>query len=178
MRVLLDASLVKWITGRNAGRFRFVEAGVALRLTELGKAEVAVQQIEHSVRAAMPQIERVLLHVEARTSTQLCYAVPLADLSGTMSDHFGEAPYFAFVTVDRVTGAVAEQRVRPNPHQSLEKRKGIQVAKWLAAQKVDIVLARVDLTGRGPGYVLRDAGIEAQHTEKRTVADVFGSHAD
>jgi divalent metal cation (Fe/Co/Zn/Cd) transporter len=54
MRVLLDASLEretldairrlleadpavtgsKWITGRNAGRFRFVEAGVSLRVAD------------------------------------------------------------------------------------------------------------------------------------------------
>lgn len=195
MRVLLDASLdadrlneirqviladpvvaeVKWITGRNAGRFRFVEAGVALRVTELGRAEAAVQRIERSIRTAVPQIERALLHVETRASTQICYAVPLADLSGTISEHFGEAPYFAFVKVNRATNSVAEQRVQPNPHHLLEKGKGIQVAQWLAAQKVDIVLVRVDLAGRGPSYVLRDAGIEAQHTDKRTLAEVFNS---
>ena len=198
VRVLLDASLdadrvnevrqlivadpavaeIKWITGRNAGRFRFVEAGVALRLTELGKAEAAVQRIEHSVRAAAPEIERVLLHVEAKTSARVLYAVPLGDLSGTISEHFGEAPYFAFVAVDRASNSVAEQRVQPNPHQSLEKGKGIQVAKWLTGQKVDVVLVKVDLTGRGPSYVLRDAGIEARRTEKRTLAEVFSPHTD
>lgn len=37
-------------------------------------------RIEASVRAAMPQIERVLLHVEARASTHDRYTIPLADL--------------------------------------------------------------------------------------------------
>lgn len=66
MRVLLDASLdpaslatirstidadpavaeVKWLTGRNAGRFRFVEVGVALRVTELNKTEAVVHRID------------------------------------------------------------------------------------------------------------------------------------
>ncbi len=198
VRVLLDASLdadklndvrqliladsavaeVKWVTGRNAGRFRFVEAGVALRVTELEKAEAILQRIEGNVRSGVPQIERVLLHIEARASPQIRYAVPLADLSGVISEHFGEAPYFAFVTVDRTTRAVAEQRVQPNPHQSLDKGKGIQVAQWLAAEKVDIVLVRVDLTGRGPSYVLRDAGIETQQTEKLTLTEAFGPHSD
>lgn len=85
MRVLLDASLdavtlerirnvfnaeaavaeVKWVTGRNAGRFRFVEAGVALRVATLDKAELVMRRIETSVRAALPHVERVLIHIEA-----------------------------------------------------------------------------------------------------------------
>jgi cation diffusion facilitator family transporter len=193
IRVLLDASLdadslnevrriilmdpavteVKWITGRNAGRFRFVEAGVALRVSELGMAEAAMQRIERSVRAGVPQIERALLHVEAGTASRTCYAVPLASLAGRISDHFGEAPYFAFVSVDCASGSVAEQRVLRNPHRLLEKGKGIQVAQWLAGQKADIVLVRVDLAGRGPSYVLRDAGIEVRRTGKRTLEEAF-----
>jgi cation diffusion facilitator family transporter len=195
VRVLLDASLdadilnevrqiiladpavaeVKWITGRNAGRFRFVEAGIGLRVTELGKAEAAMQRIEHNVRTAVPQIERALLHVEPRTPPQICYGVPLVDLAGTISEHFGEAPYFAFVAIDRATNSVAEQRVQPNPHQSLEKGKGIQVARWLAAKKADVVLTRADMTDRGPIYVLRDAGIEVQHTKEQTLAEAVSN---
>ena len=195
MRVLLDASLdadrlneirqiiladpavaeAKWIMGRNAGRFRFVEAGVALRVTELAKAEAVLERVEHSLRAAMPQVERALLHLEARTSPKIRYAVPLADLSGTISEHFGEAPYFAFVTVDPAVNSIAEHSIRPNPYQSLDKGKGIKAAEWLAAQKTDIVLAKVDLAGRGPGYVLRDAGIEVQQTAGQKLTDVLES---
>jgi hypothetical protein len=120
---------VKWITGRNAGRFRFVEAGVTLRLDDLARAEAAVDRIEAAVRAAMPQIERVLLHVEARTSAHDRYAIPLADLSGTISEHFGEAPYFAFVTIHRASGVVEEQNVRANPYRTEERAKGIRVAE-------------------------------------------------
>ncbi len=91
MRVLLDASLdaetllqirkvidadpavaeVKWITGHNAGRFCFVESGVALRMAEREKAEVVLQQIEAALRRAVPHIERVLLHVEATASPNI-----------------------------------------------------------------------------------------------------------
>lgn len=121
MRVLLDASLdaetldrirnvikaearvakVKWVTGRNAGRFRFVEAGVALRLTELDRAEGVMQRIETKVRGAIPYVDRVLIHPEAAASPYVRYAVPLSALDGTVSEHFGEAPFFAFVMVRR-----------------------------------------------------------------------------
>ena len=195
MRVLLDASLdadrlnairqailadpavaeVKWITGRNAGRFRFVEAGVALRMTEHAKAEAVLHRVETSLHAAIPQVERALLHLEARTSPKIRYAIPLADRSGTISEHFGEAPYFAFVTVDRVANSVAEHSIQPNPYQSLDKGKGIKTAEWLTVQKADIVLAKVDLIGRGPGYVLRDADIEVQQTAGQKLTDVLES---
>ncbi len=168
MRVLLDASVdaetlltiretvvedpavteVKWTTGRNAGRFRFVEIGVALRVAELEKTEAVVRRIETAVRAAVPHVERVLLHVEAPTSPYIRYAVPLADRVGRISDHFGEAPWFALMEVRRVDGVVGESRILANPHRSEERAKGMRVAEWLVAQKADVVLTREDLKGK------------------------------
>jgi cation diffusion facilitator family transporter len=193
VRVLLDASLdaervneikqiiladpavaeVGWVTARNAGRFRFAEAGVALKGGELGKAEAALERIGKTVRTAIPQVERVLLHLEARKSAQTTYAIPLASLSGAISEHFGEAAYFAFVSVGQAAGAVIEQRILPNPHLSLDKGKGMQVAQWLATRKVDVVLAKVELSGRGPDYVFRDAGIKVQRTEENTLSEAI-----
>ena len=193
MRVLLDASIdaaalfdirriigadpavteVKWLTGRNAGRFQFVEAGVALRVAQLDKAEAAVRRIEASVRSAVPRVERALIHVEAPASPWLRYALPLADAAGTVSEHFGEAPFFALVDARRADGAIERQSVLANPHRSLDVAKGIRVAEWLAAHKPDVVLVREDLHGKGPEYVLRDAGIALQRTEERTLAQAL-----
>jgi cation diffusion facilitator family transporter len=195
MRVLLDASLdaetllnirkvidadptvaeIKWITGRNAGRFRFVEAGVALRVAELDKAEAGVRRIETAVRRALPYIERVLVHVEAPASPYIRYAVPLADREGTISGHFGKAPFFALVRVNRTDGGIEEQRVLSNPHGTVEKAKGIRVAEWLVAQKVDVVLTKEDVGGKGPEYVLRDAGVRLHQTDKARLAEALSS---
>ncbi len=126
MRVLLDASLdadtllqireiiaaepavaeLKWVTGRNAGRFRFVETEVTLRVRELERAEAATRRIEAQIRQAVPHVERVLIHAEPMERTHLRYAAPLADPGGALSEHFGEAPYFALVTVRLADGAV------------------------------------------------------------------------
>jgi cation diffusion facilitator family transporter len=195
VRVLLDASLdaervdeirriiiadpavaeVRWVTARNAGRFRFVEAGVALRGGDLEKAELALERIQKSVRTVMPQVERTLLHLEPRKSAQTTYAVPLSSLSGAISEHFGDAAYFAFVKLDQATGSVIEQRTLPNPCRAMDKGKGMQVAQWLAAEKVDAVLAKVDLSGRGPDYVFRDAGIKVERTEDNTLSKAIHS---
>ncbi len=189
MRVLLDASLdpdtllqireiitaeptvaeLKWVTGRNAGRFRFVEAEVALRVRDLEKAEAATRRVEAEILQAVPYVERVLIHAEPMERTHLRYAVPLADPSGKLSEHFGEAPYFALTTVRLADGAVAEQQVLVNPYREEEKAKGIRVAEWVVAQKADVVLLGESVRGRGPVYVFGDAGVEMQEVEADTL---------
>jgi cation diffusion facilitator family transporter len=189
MRVLLDASLdadtllqirrviesdpmvteVNWITGRNAGRYRFVESGLTLRATSRSKVENAVRRIEAAVRDAIPYIERVLVQVEPARSPHVRYAIPLAAANGPISEHFGEAPYFAILTLRRVDQRLVKRDVAVNPVRDEARRKGIKVAEWLATQKVDVVLSREALRSKGPAYVLRDAGIELRLTKAHDV---------
>ena len=61
----------------------------------------AVQRIEAVERDAIPHIERVLVQVEPVGSPHVRYAVPLAADDGPVSAHFGEAPYFAILTLQR-----------------------------------------------------------------------------
>jgi len=193
MQVLLDASLdaetlnrirkviasepgvaeVKWVTGRNSGRFRFIEAEIVLRFHDLEKAHAATQRIEQRIRQAVPHVDRVLIHAEPLERTHLRYAVPLADLQGTVSEHFGEAPYFALVTLRLADGQVEQQQIVANPHTAVPKAKGIRVAEWLVAQKVDAVLLRESLQGKGPTYVFGEAGVEMVPTTAATLADVL-----
>jgi cation diffusion facilitator family transporter len=201
MRVLLDASLdadtilqireiitaeptvaeLKWVMGRNAGRFRFVEAEVTLRVHELEKAEATTRRIETQIREAVPYVDRVLIHAEPMERTHLRYAVPLNDPGGTLSEHFGEAPYFGLVTLRLAQdgalrladGAIEQQQVIANPHTEVERAKGIRVAEWLVAQKVDVVLLRQSLRGKGPTYVFGDAGVEMQETTATTLSEAL-----
>jgi predicted Fe-Mo cluster-binding NifX family protein len=193
MRVLLDASLdadtilqireiitaeptvaeLKWVTGRNAGRFRFVEAEVTLRVHELEKAEATIRRIETQIHEAVPYVDRVLIHAEPMERTHLRYAVPLNDPSGTLSEHFGEAPYFGLVTLRLADGSVEQQQVITNPHTEVERAKGIQVAEWLVGQKVDVVLLKQNLRGKGPTYVFGDAGVEMREITAMTLSEAL-----
>lgn len=193
MRVLLDASLdietleqvraiieadpavieIRSLAGRNAGRYRFLEADVALRIDDLEKAHNISRRIEDAIRAAVPHVERVRIHYEPRVRRHLRYAVPLDDPDGTVSRHFGEAPYFGLVTVRTADGQVERQEVVSNPHAAIEKAKGIRVGEWLVSLKTDIVLLREDVHGKGPAYVFADAGIETRLTEASTLAEVL-----
>jgi len=195
MRVLLDASLdhetlmrirqvieavpavvgINWVTGHNAGRFRFVEAGVTLRVTEVARAAAVLRRIEEEVRAAVPHVERVLLRVESPERVLLRCAVPLADQAVTISEHFGEAPYFALATIRRDNGTVEDQRIIKNPHRLVEKAKGICVANWLVSLNIDLLLLREDVRGKGPEYVLRDAGVVMHLTDKLSLTEALSS---
>ena len=183
MRVLLDASLapetldkvreiiefehmvkeIHWLTGRNAGRFCFLEAEVLLRTTDLKKAGKIRLKIENEIRQQVLRIERVLIHYQPYSRTYLNIAVPLADTTGKVSSHFGEAPYFALVILRLADGWIEQQDIIANPYTEIPKAKGIRVAEWLVKQKIDIMVAKYDLHNKkGPSYVFADAGVECK----------------
>jgi cation diffusion facilitator family transporter len=198
MRVLLDASLdtetldqvrtiieadpatteIRSLAGRNAGRYRFLEADVALRVDDLEKAHNVSRRIEKAIRAQVPHVERVRIHYEPRVRSHLRYAVPLADPGGAISSHFGEAPYFALVTVRTADGQVERQEVLPNPHTNVEKAKGIRVGEWLVNLKADVVLLQEDVHGKGPAYVFADAGVQTRLTEATTLRQAIAEQTE
>jgi len=195
MRVLLDASIdaetlnhirgiitsepgvadVKWLTGRNSGRFRFIEAEITLRFHDLEKAHAATQRIEEKIRQDVPNVDRVLIHAEPVERTHTRYAVPLADPQGTISEHFGEAPYFALITVRLADGQIEAQQIVANPYTAEDKAKGILVSEWLVSQKADVVLLKEDLQGKGPTYVFGEAGTEIMPIAATTLTEVVAA---
>jgi predicted Fe-Mo cluster-binding NifX family protein len=193
MRVLLDASLdpgilnevreivkaepavedTKKVVGRSAGRYRFVEAEVTLKVTELKKAHAISSRIEDKIRAQIPYVEQVLIHYEPVARSQIHYAVPLANLTGSVNDEFGTAPYFALVTARVSDKAVEKIEILTNPYTTLPKARGIRVAEWLVAHRADVVLTREDLKNKGPGYALANSGVEIRQIESPTLTDAL-----
>jgi cation diffusion facilitator family transporter len=192
MRVLLDASIdpatlrkiedaidahpevaaVEELTGRNSGRYLFVEAKVAFRITDLARAHLASQRIERDIREAVPNVDRVLIHYEPRPRTHLRYAIALANLEGKISSHFGESPYFAIVDFSLKEGRVEGEKILANPNKDMEKGKGLKVSGFLLSTKPDVVVAGESLEGKGPGYALAEAGVETVATEAGSLWEV------
>jgi len=192
MRVLLDASIsyemldkvrsfiqeepavsaVQSLVGRNSGRYIFIETTVTMRTPDLKKAHLASQKIEEKVRSMVPSIDRILIHYEPETKTQLRYAIPLSNKEGQISEDFGKSPYFAIVYIDTTEKTVVRQEIVADPYHELEKGKGIKIAQFLLTYKPDIVLARENLAGKGPGYALADAGTETRQTEAKSLGEL------
>lgn len=200
MRVLLDASIdhqtldevrkiiegepgvrrVKALVGRNAGRFRFIQTDIELRINDLQKAHHISNAIEQRIRKDIPHVERVIIHYEPQHGGACNLAVPLKDVDGQISEHFGEAPYFALVELDLDGQRIENEHILENPYLHVPQGKGLKVSEWLVEHKVDEVMLREDMKGRGPGYVFQNAGVTVSPTESVTlseaVSELMASH--
>ncbi len=189
MRVLLDASIdfqtlervrtlilkepavanIESLVGRNAGRFRFLQATVDLRTDDLNRAHQISERIKSRIYEQVPHVEKVFLHYEPQKRQHLRIAVPLADNAGRISAHFGESPYFALLIFQLSDHHLERQEIVENPHQTLEKAKGIRVAEWLVNQQVDELLVKEEMRHKGPGYVFSNAGIKVHTADVDTL---------
>nr|WP_320016523.1 cation diffusion facilitator family transporter [uncultured Desulfobacter sp.] len=180
MRVLLDASIdiptlnkirnlihqesavdeIKSLIGRNAGRYRFIQADITLNVNDLEAAHKISEAIEHRILTQIPNIEKITIHYEPRVRTHDILALPLSDKSGQISSHFGEAPYFALLHrhIDKHT--IDAKKIMENPYCTVSTAKGIRVAEWLVDQKITHVGIKENVSHKGPGYVLSNAGIK------------------
>jgi len=193
VRVLLDASLdpatldrvraiiqqehavqeIVRLAGRNSGRYRFIEGEIVMRVRELGKAARIADLIEHHIREQVPNVDHVTLRYEPIHKEVWRYVIPVENPAGPVSRHFGEAPFFAEIDVSAANRQVQGQTVVANPYLQLEKGKGIRVAEFLVGEGMDYLVLREATHGRGPEYVLRDAGVEVEMTEREQLADVL-----
>ena len=195
IRVLLDASVdydtlnrirdiiheipqvdkINSLTGRNSGRYKFIEADLALKVKELDKAHYLTKQIEQRVKQQLPHVDHILIHYEPVLKTTRLVALPVTEDKGQLSEHFGEAPYFLLITLRNADGRVLEEKVLFNPFQTEEKAKGIKVSEWLVGLGVDEVIMAKGLAHRGPYYVFSDNQVEMRQTELRNLEEISAS---
>ncbi|WOF16135.1 cation diffusion facilitator family transporter [Methanoplanus sp. FWC-SCC4] len=189
MKTLLDASIdhktsdliksailsdpmvidVKDLTARNSGRYIFVEANVNMKKTNLLKAHIANERIESEIRDLVPNVERVIIHFEPKERLHIRYAVPLENIEGKISLHFGEAPYFAILDFNMKNAEFIRKETLSNPASTIEKQKGIRSAEFLLNYKPDIIFSKKKLTGKSAEYVFESVGILMKTTDEEKI---------
>lgn len=168
-----EVSEVVSLTARNSGRYIFVDMAVRLSLKRLKEAHGTVNRMEREIRAQIPFVEKVTIHYEPAAKESLRYAALLATRGGELSEHFGAAPFVALWHERIKDGAVMARDIVKNPFLAEEKGKGIRLAEFLAAQKVDILYCREDFAGKGPVYVFSDAEIEVRNPGAGTLDELI-----
>jgi len=88
---------IKDLRARSVGSVIFLTAEVILRCPGFKEAHAITEELERAIKEAVLQIERVTIHYEPEEREYLLVVAPLEDLKGTLSDHFGGAPYLAFL---------------------------------------------------------------------------------
>jgi cation diffusion facilitator family transporter len=195
IRVLLDASLdfdtlnrirdiireiphvdkIISLTGRNSGRYKFIEADLALRVRELEKAHFLANQLEQRIRQQVPNVDHILIHYEPVAKTTRLVALPVAADKEHLSEHFGEAPYFLLITLNNKDGGILEERWVSNSFQHEEKGKGIKVSEWLVGLGVEEIITAKELAHKGPYYVFSDNQVEMRQTDTRNLTEMVRS---
>ena len=180
VRVLLDASLdyesmnrireivttdsrvvnINEMRARNAGRYKFVELDLILRVKELKKGHLVAEEIKQRIKCDLENVDHVVIHYEPQKKDYITLSVPLSEDRRTVSEHFGEAPFFRVLIQRTRDGVVTADSILTNSYSQEEKAKGIKVANWLLKEGLDVLIVRKDLTGKGAGFALGNADVE------------------
>lgn len=102
----------------------------------------------------------MIIHYEPIQKDTISYAISLDNTEGKISQHYGEAPYFAIVVVSANDRKVKNRQIISNPFISEERGKGILVSEFLIKQGIDVLLVKKRFDSRGPEYVLSDSNIQ------------------
>lgn len=170
-KIIFDTSQVselKMLTGRNSGRFKFIEASIVLKTNDFSKAHFIVDKIENHIKNEIKHIDQVLIHYEPLKQDKVIYAFPLTDDQSSISSHFGEVSYFMLVTFREADKIASKVEILSNPYSEVERSKGILAAEFLTKNKVDIVIVKNDFESKGPLYVFANANIEVKLTKEET----------
>lgn len=161
---------IKDLKGRNSGQYKFLEAAITLKTHDLDKAHFISSRIEKNIKDRLKNIDQVLIHYEPSEKEHIIYGLPVKDGKElTISKHFGDAPYFALVTVRTKDNKAVELTTIKNPFTQVEHKKGILVAEYLIKNSIDIFITTGTFEGKGPFYVFSDAAVEILRTEKGNV---------
>jgi cation diffusion facilitator family transporter len=175
-----DVTEVLLLGGRSSGRFKFVEATLRIDVRLLREAHTIIAHLEEEILDRFPSIDKLLIQYEPEQKEFLTAAAPLEvapdsirQEESKLSDHFGNARYFAFLLRDVRSGNVSIKGYEPNPFLELERHKGVRVAEFLAKKEIDEVWVRTDTSGTGAGYALEAMEVDVVTTEARTVRELI-----
>lgn len=159
---------IKKLTGRNSGRFKFIEANIVIKTHDLDKAHLIADKIENQIKQELSNIDHVLIHYEPMQKEEMIYVIPLTEEKNKISSHFGEAPWFMFITFKTGEMVAKQVEVTVNPFISEEKGKGILAAEFLIKKGIDVMIVKKDFASKGPAYVFSDSNVEVVLTEEET----------
>lgn len=161
------------LTARNSGRYIFVTIELRLALKSLKEAHGICDQMERNIKANIPFVEKVMVHYEPEAKKSLKYAAMLTARDGSISEHFGAAPFIALWEKGTANKELQSRDIVENPFKAMEKGKGIRLAEFLVEMGIDILYTRESFAGKGPAYVFSDAEIEVRVADATTIDELI-----
>ena len=151
---------------RKSGPVSFGEMHIELQEDiPLDRAHMISEEIETRIKERFKDVESISIHVGLAHKEKIKIAIPVLEdkgLESMASLHFGNAPFFAFVEIEK--GEIKSVYIKENGAAKLTQKKGIMAAHFLVDGKVDVVLTGG--LGEGPFHVLRDNLVQIYYLPK------------
>ena len=167
-----DVEEITALEARNSGSFIFIHLNLRLTVKRLREAHQISETIEEAIRETIPFVERVIIHYEPEKKDHIRFAVPLSGREGTISDHFGSAPFVALWDKSIAHKEILYREVLENPFLTLERGKGIKLAELLVERGVNILFLRKYFDHKGPEYALSNAEVQIRTTDVTTFGEL------
>lgn len=165
---------VKNLQVRSYGKYIMLEIDVVLNkempLSQIKTLKVALSS---KIKKNYPEIFKIIIFAQAQEKKIIRIAIPILENKGGDSqifDHFGEAPFFAFLEFKE--NNFEKMEINSNKFINEEKRKGILISDWLASEKIDKIYLKKDLK-QGPKLVFNNSFVEINVTELNHIKDVI-----
>jgi cation diffusion facilitator family transporter len=145
---------------RKSGPVSFGEMHIEVQKDlPLDKAHAISSEVEKRIKQRFRDVESITINVGLAHKERMKIGVPIVEdkgLESVTSPHFGNVPFFAFI--EAKNGQIANVYVKANKAAGQTRKRGIEAARFLAKEKVDVVLAGG--MGEGPFHLLKDSMVQ------------------
>jgi len=162
---------------RKSGPFVFGEVTVKIRKhVNVERAHEIADSIENKIKKEVGEIDSFTIHVEPYESEELKLAIPVEinkGLNSEVSEHFGRANYFIFVTVNKKEEKIKSFYVKDNPYKEKSAKAGYFAANFVVKEKIDVLITKE--VGGISFHTLRDNLVDIYKAKGKNVKEVVNN---
>jgi cation diffusion facilitator family transporter len=162
---------------RKSGPFVFGEVTVKIRKhVNVERAHEIADSIENKIKKEVGEIDSFTIHVEPYESEELKLAIPVEinkGLNSEVSEHFGRANYFIFVTVNKKEEKINSFYVKDNPYKEKSAKAGYFAANFVVKEKIDVLITKE--VGGISFHTLRDNLVDIYKAKGKNVKEVVNN---
>jgi len=162
---------------RKSGPFVFGEVTVKIRKhINVKRAHEIADSIENKIKREVGEIDSFTIHIEPYESEELKLAIPVETnkgLNSEVSEHFGRANYFIFVTVNKKEEKIGSFYIRNNPYKKKSAKAGYFAADFIVKEKIDVLITKE--IGGISFHTLRDNLVDIYKAKGKNVKEVVNN---
>ena len=159
---------------RRSGPYIFAELHLETKnRLSIKKADEISKKLEKKIIDVINDLDSIIIKIEPGKTTRMKIAVPVdkdEGLNSNISKHFGKAPYFLIVDLDK--WKIENFQLKINPAANYERKRGLKTVEFLINEDVNILLFNGEIK-EGPAYALSDDLINIVYPNEKNLKDML-----